>query len=118
MSAKVSGEEDGVVREPESVEECLERNCCEESSGKVWNWEGRIKGEPKQLLLEIGLRGHWDGSVGQEEPRELGNQVMGSTTGCEGGFDSAVTRSIIPFDCGWKAVVWMWEICRRENKEF
>jgi hypothetical protein len=28
------------------------------------------------------------------------------------------THSIIPFDWGWKAVVWMWEIRRRKDKEF
>jgi hypothetical protein len=35
MSGWVSGEEELFVREPESVEESLERNYCEESSGKV-----------------------------------------------------------------------------------
>jgi hypothetical protein len=47
MSEWVSGEEEWVVREPESVEENLERNFCEESLGMAGNWEGRIKGEPK-----------------------------------------------------------------------
>ncbi len=47
MSGWVSGEQEWFVREPESVEESLERNCCEESSGKVGNWEDWIKGEPK-----------------------------------------------------------------------
>ncbi len=28
------------------------------------------------------------------------------------------TRSIILFDWGWKADVWMWEIGRRKDKEF
>jgi hypothetical protein len=47
MSGWASGEEEWLVREPESVEESSERNCFEESSGKVGNWEDRITGEPK-----------------------------------------------------------------------
>ncbi len=35
------------MRERESVEESLERNCCKKSSGKPGNWEGRITGESK-----------------------------------------------------------------------
>jgi hypothetical protein len=48
----------GFVREPESMEESLERNCCEESLAKVGNKDGRIKEEPKTASATEGSTGH------------------------------------------------------------
>ncbi len=51
-------EREGIVREPESMEESLVRNCCEESLAKVGNKDGRIKEEPKTASATEGLTGH------------------------------------------------------------
>jgi hypothetical protein len=59
MSGWVSEGEEWLVRDPESVEESLERNCCEESSGKAGNCEGRIKGEPKTASAGERLDRSW-----------------------------------------------------------
>ncbi len=74
MSDWVSGEEEWFVREPESVEESLERNCCQEYSGKVGNGGIGSKENQKQLRLEEGLTDHGEwiwrkgGTMGDGKP--------------------------------------------------
>ncbi len=57
--------------ESESVEESLERNFWEESSGRARNWEGRMRGVPKLLLRGSGWKVH-GGLIGRKGGRREG----------------------------------------------
>ncbi len=48
----------GMMREQESVEESLVRNYWEVSSGRDWNWEGRMRGVPKTSSAGSGWKVH------------------------------------------------------------
>ncbi len=61
----------GMVREPEGVEESLERNFWEVSSGRDGNWEGRMRGVPKTVSAGEWLESSW-GFIGRKGGRREG----------------------------------------------
>ncbi len=113
MSGECSEGVGGMVREPESVEESLERNFSEESSGRAGNWEGRMRGVKKTASAGEWLESSW--GLDQKERRK--NPIRGSTASCESALRRRWVLLIIPLDWGWKAVVWIWEIWRRVVRE-